>query len=87
MPVADGNPPQICSWITPKADKGGASVIEGRGVHAIQAIAEGEVVAVKGGHIVDSSVVAALPEAIRNSASRSRLIIFLRRSLGMNTKA
>ncbi len=48
--------------------KGGASAIEGRGVHAIEAIAGGEVVAVKGGHIVDGRTVANLPAAIRNSA-------------------
>jgi uncharacterized protein len=37
-------------------------------VHAIEAIAAGEIVAVKGGHIVDGSTVAGLPGAIRNSA-------------------
>jgi uncharacterized protein len=42
--------------------------IEGRGVHAIATIAAGEVVAVKGGHIVDGPAVAGLPEAIRDSA-------------------
>ena len=48
--------------------KGGASAIEGRGVHAAEAITAGEVVAVKGGHIIDASTVAGLPEAIRDSA-------------------
>jgi hypothetical protein len=48
--------------------KGGASAIEGRGVHALEAIAGGEVVAVKGGHTVTGPVVAGLPEAIRDSA-------------------
>jgi len=48
--------------------KGGASGIEGRGVHAIEAITGGEVVAVKGGHVVDGSAAATLPEAIRTSA-------------------
>jgi len=43
--------------------KGGASGIEGAGVHAIEAIASGEVVAVKGGHLVDGAAVASLPEA------------------------
>lgn len=56
----------VRSWITPKAIKG-ASAIEGQGVHAVEAIAAGEVVAVKGGHIVSGSVAAGLPEAIRNS--------------------
>jgi uncharacterized protein len=60
--------PRVRSWITPKAVKGGASAIEGQGVHAVEAIAAGEVVAVKGGHVVTGSVVAGLPEAIRDSA-------------------
>jgi uncharacterized protein len=69
MPAAAyEDPPRVRSWITPKAVKGGASAIEGRGVHAVEAIAGGEVVAVKGGHIVDGSAVAGLPEAIRDSA-------------------
>ena len=54
--------------MTPKAARGGASAIEGRGVHAVEAIAAGEVVAVKGGHIVDGPTVAGLPQAIRDSA-------------------
>src|SRR5262249_39059387 len=64
----DDDPSRVRSWITPKAAKGGASAIAGRGVHAVEVIAAGEVVAVKGGHIVDGSVVADLPEAIRDSA-------------------
>jgi hypothetical protein len=60
--------PLVRSWITPKAAKGGASAIAGRGVHAVEAIAAGEVVAVKGGHVVDAATIAALPEAIRDSA-------------------
>jgi hypothetical protein len=59
---------RVRSWVTPKAVKGGASDIEGQGVHAVEAIARGEIVVVKGGHIVDGSVVANLPQAIRNSA-------------------
>jgi uncharacterized protein len=73
MPATDpathtGNPPAVRSWISPKARKGGASAIEGRGLHAIESIGQGEVVAVKGGHIIDGATVASLPEAIRNSA-------------------
>jgi len=69
MPTGDcDDPPRVRSWITPKAAKGGASAIEGRGVHAVEAIRAGEVVAVKGGHIVDGSAVAGLPDAIRDSA-------------------
>ena len=73
MPTGDrDDAPQVRSWITPKAVKGGASAIEGRGVHAVEAIARGEVVAVKGGHIVDGSAAAGLPEAIRSSAFPGR---------------
>jgi hypothetical protein len=68
MTTADAiSPPPIRSWITPKARKGGVSRIEGRGVHAIAPISQGEVVAVKGGYIVDAATVAMLPDAIRNS--------------------
>jgi uncharacterized protein len=69
MAIADWeDPPRVRSWITPKATKSGASAIEGRGVHAAEAIAVGEVVAVKGGHIMDGSTAAGLPDAIRDSA-------------------
>jgi uncharacterized protein len=69
MPTGDNDDPsRVRSWITPKAVKGGASAIAGRGVHAVETIAGGEVVAVKGGHIVDGCAVAGLPDAIRNSA-------------------
>jgi hypothetical protein len=78
MPIGDaGDLSRVRSWITPKALKGGASGIEGRGVHAIEAIAGGEVVAVKGGHIVDSSIVADLPETISNSAFQIAADCFL----------
>jgi uncharacterized protein len=70
-------PPRVRTWITPKAEKGGASAIEGRGVHAVEVIADGEVVAVKGGHIVDGSAVAGLPGAIRNSAFQIAADCFL----------
>jgi uncharacterized protein len=62
------DPPWVRSWITPKAAKGGPSAIEGRGVHAVEAIAGGEAVAVKGGHIIDGAAAAGLPEALRDSA-------------------
>ena len=62
MPAGDyDDAPRFRSWITPKAAKGGASGIEGRRVHAVEVIPAGEVVAVKGGHIVDGSAVAGLP--------------------------
>jgi hypothetical protein len=78
MPNGDaGDPPRVRSWITPKAVRGGASGIAGMGVHAIEAIAGGEVVAVKGGHIVDGATVAGLPEAIRDSAFQIAEDLFL----------
>ncbi len=63
----NADPSQVRSWITPKATKGGASAIEGQGVHAVEAIAAGEVVAVKGGHILNGPAVAGLPGALRDS--------------------
>jgi hypothetical protein len=78
MPTGDDDDaPRVRSWITPKAVKGGASGIAGRGVHAVEAIAGGEVVAVKGGHLVDGSAVAGLPEAIRDSAFPIAADLFL----------
>jgi len=74
---ADEDPPRVRSWITPKATKGGPSAIEGQGVHAVEAIAAGEVVAIKGGHIVDGAAVAGLPEAIRDSAFQIAADCFL----------
>jgi uncharacterized protein len=62
------DPAWVRSWITAKAVKGGTSAIEGRGVHATAAIAAGEVVAVKGGHVADGATVAGVPEVIRDSA-------------------
>jgi uncharacterized protein len=61
------DPPRVRSWLTPKAAKGGASAIEGQGVHAVEAIAAGEVVAVKGGHILNAPAVAGLPAALGDS--------------------
>jgi uncharacterized protein len=55
------------SWITPKACKGVASSIEGRGIVAVEDIAAGEVVAVKGGHIVTTEELRALPEPLQES--------------------
>jgi len=55
------------SYITPKARKGAASGIEGRGLIAVAPIAAGELVAIKGGHIVTTAVLQSLPERLRNS--------------------
>ena len=57
----------ISSYITPKAAKGGASRIQGRGLFATAPILAGDIVAIKGGHIVDTATLQALPERLRNS--------------------
>jgi SET domain-containing protein len=59
--------PTVSSWISPKARKGNPSAIAGRGLFAIERISAGEVVAVKGGHIVDTATMHALPEKLQNS--------------------
>lgn len=50
------------SWITPKARKGEVSSIAGRGLVATASIAAGEVVAVKGGHVVTTAALGGLPD-------------------------
>ena len=57
----------FASWITPKAIKGAQSSIAGRGLIAVEAISKGEVVAVKGGHVVTTEELRALPEPLDNS--------------------
>jgi len=57
----------VTSWITPKAVKGTASEIAGRGLVAVESIEEGEVVAVKGGHIVTTGGLRRLPEQLQSS--------------------
>jgi hypothetical protein len=57
----------ISSYISPKATKGRRSTIESRGLFALEAIAKGEVVAIKGGHIVDTATLGSLPEKLRSS--------------------
>ena len=57
----------VSSYITAKARKGAASDIEGRGLIAVTPIAVGELVAIKGGHIVTTAALASLPERLRNS--------------------
>jgi uncharacterized protein len=57
----------VSSYITPKARKGIASEIEGRGLVAIAPIAADELVAVKGGHIVTTAALQCLPERLQNS--------------------
>ena len=57
----------VSSFISPKATKGASSDIEGRGLFAVAPIAAGEIVAIKGGHIVDTATLHALPERLQNS--------------------
>jgi uncharacterized protein len=57
----------VSSYISPKAVKGASSSIEGRGLVAAAAIPRDEIVAIKGGHIVDTTTLNALPERLQNS--------------------
>jgi uncharacterized protein len=57
----------VSTYISPKARKGRPSSIEGRGLVAVAPIGAGEVVAIKGGHIVDTATMHTLPERLRNS--------------------
>jgi len=57
----------VSSYISPKAVKGESSQIQGRGLFTRAPIAAGEIVAIKGGHIVDTATLSALPERLRNS--------------------
>jgi SET domain-containing protein len=57
----------VSSWISPRARKGAPSSIAGRGLFAAAPISAGEVVAVKGGHIVDTATMNSLPEMLQNS--------------------
>jgi uncharacterized protein len=57
----------VSSYVTPKARKGLPSTIEGRGLVAVAPITADELVAIKGGHIVDTATLHSLPERLRNS--------------------
>jgi uncharacterized protein len=57
----------VSSYISPKAVKGQPSGIAGRGLIAVAPIAKDEIVAIKGGHLVDTATLNALPERLRNS--------------------
>ena len=57
----------VASWITPKVEKGAPSAVAGRGLIAREAIPRGEVVAVKGGHIVTTQQLNTLSEHLANS--------------------
>ncbi len=55
------------SYITPKAVKGEPSQIQGRGLLATAPIGKDEIVAIKGGHIVDTVTLHGLPAKLQNS--------------------
>lgn len=57
----------VSSWISPKARKGVRSGIAGRGLFATERISAGEIVAVKGGHIVTTAQLGQLPDPLPNS--------------------
>ncbi len=57
----------ISSYISAKAVKGQSSQIQGRGLFATAPIAAGEIVAIKGGHLVDTATLHSLPERLQNS--------------------
>ena len=57
----------IESYISPKAVRGQRSPIEGRGLFARQPIKLGEIVAIKGGHIVETHTLAEHADVVGNS--------------------
>ena len=57
----------VSSWISPKAYKGVSSRTSGRGLFATEQISAGEIVAVKGGHIVTTTQLRELPDPLPNS--------------------
>ena len=57
----------VSSCITPKARKGAASAIAGRGLVAVAPITRDELVAIKGGHIMTTATLRSLPERLQNS--------------------
>ena len=57
----------ISSYISPKAVKGRPSGIEGRGLMAVAPIGADEIVAIKGGHIIDTATLRALPAGLREA--------------------
>ncbi len=57
----------VSSYITPKARKGRASRIAGRGLFAVEPITADELVAIKGGHIVTTDAVQSLPGHLPDS--------------------
>ena len=60
----------VSSYTSPKTAKGRRSAIEGRGLFAVEPIARGEVVAIKGGHILTRREVAEHADVVGNSDIR-----------------
>jgi SET domain-containing protein len=58
------------SYLSPRARRGQPSLIEGRGLFAIAPFAQGDVVAVKGGHFVDSATLRSLPAHLQETEIR-----------------
>jgi len=58
---------RIASYISPKATKGQPSAIAGRGLFAVAPIGKDEIVAIKGGHIVDAHTLAQNVDTVGNS--------------------
>jgi uncharacterized protein len=56
------------TWISPKARKGVTSGIAGRGLRAVEPISAGEVIAVKGGHVMTVAEHLRLPDPLPNSS-------------------
>lgn len=57
----------VASWISPKTERGLPSNIHGRGFFAKEPIAKGEIVCIKGGHIVDRPTLIANLEVVNGS--------------------
>lgn len=62
-----GGTEPVKSWVNPKAEKGLASPIHGKGLFAIAAIKQGEIVAVKSGRIIDQPALTKLKNITKNA--------------------
>ena len=59
--------PVTLSYVSPKCVKRRGGAIEGCGLHAVSPIDAGEVVAVKGGHLIDEATVVEMADVVGNS--------------------
>jgi uncharacterized protein len=69
MKLFGGSAP-VKSWITPKAQKGLASPIHGKGLFAVAPILKDEIIVVKTGHIIDKKTLDAKNKIIRGSEAQ-----------------